>query len=211
MRLRASILWAGVASGVGLVVLLAFFLEQPALIGLRTLLVGLTVLLSAAALVLGLFNLLAVHWDKVSQQARGWPYSALLILSFLVTLVLGLLFGADFPVVAALFNYVQLPVEASLMALLAVSLTVAGFRLISRRRDLLSVLFVVVAFLVLLGTGPWPVGGDSGFYILIGNLRNWIAQVWAAAGARGIVLGVALGAAATGLRVLLAGDRPYGD
>lgn len=211
MRLRPSVLWAGVAAGAGLLVLLGFFLNLPVLIGVRTLLVGLTVLLTAAALVVGLFNLLVVHWNKVSMQERGWPYSALLILSFLGTLVLGLLFGPEYPVVAALFNHVQLPVEASLMALLAISLTVAGFRLIARRRDLLSVLFVAVVFLVLLGTGPWPVGGDSGLYVLIGNLRNWFAQVWAAGGARGIVLGVALGATATGLRVLLAGDRPYGD
>lgn len=211
MRLRPSLIWAAVASAVGLVVLLDFFLEVPQLESLRVTLVSQTVLLSAAALVLGLLNLLAVHWDKVEQQERGWPYSGLLILSLIVTLVLGLLFGPDYPVVLALFNYVQLPVEASLMALLAVSLTVAGIRLIARRRDLLSVVFVAVALLVLLGTGPWPAGGDSDLYHLVSQVRTWVAQVWAAAGARGIVLGVALGAAATGLRVLLASDRPYGD
>ncbi len=211
MRLRASIIWAAVASAAGLVVLLDFFLEVPQLEGLRMTLVSLTVVLSAAALVLGLLNLLAVHWDKVGQQEKGWAYSGLLILSLMVTLVLGLLFGPDYPVVVALFNYVQLPVEASLMALLAVSLTVAGSRLIARRRDLVSLLFVAVALLVLLGTGPWPIGGDSRFNEFVSLVRTWVAQVWAAAGARGIVLGVALGAAATGLRVLLASDRPYGD
>lgn len=211
MRLRASLLWAAVASGVGLVVLLDFFLEVPQLEALRLTLVSLTVLLSAAALIVGLFNLLAVHWDKVGEQEKGWPYSGLLILSLLVTLVLGVLFGPDYPVLLALFNYVQLPVEASLMALLAVSLTVAGFRLIARRRDLASMLFLVVALLVLLGTGPWPAGGDGDFQQGLTALRAWVSQVWAAAGARGIVLGVALGAAATGLRVLLASDRPYGD
>ncbi len=211
MRLRVSLLWAAVASAVGLVVLLDFFVEVPLLQGLRLMLVSLAVLLSAAALVLGLMNLLAVHWDKIGQQEKGWPYSGLLILSLLVTLVLGVLFGPDYPVVLALFNYVQLPVEASLMGLLAVSLTAAGFRLIARRRDVASVLFIAVALLVLLGTGPWPVGGEGGLFEALTAVRAWVSQVWAAAGARGILLGVALGAAATGLRVLLASDRPYGD
>jgi hypothetical protein len=39
----------------------------------------------------------------------------------------------------------------------------------------------------------------------------WLSQVPAVAGARGLMLGIALGIIATGLRVLLAMDRPYGD
>jgi len=168
-------------------------------------------LLAGVALLLGLYNLLSVHLRKISLQERGWPYSALLVLSLLGTLVLGVFFGPDNPVALVLFNSFQLPAEASLMALLAVTLTLAGFRLISRRRDLLSFVFVGVALLVLLGTGPWPSGETSDTYLLIIDVRNWLAQVWAAGGARGILLGVALGAAATGLRVLLASDRPYGE
>jgi hypothetical protein len=38
-----------------------------------------------------------------------------------------------------------------------------------------------------------------------------ITLVPATAGARGLLLGVALGAIATGLRVFLGFDRPYGD
>jgi hypothetical protein len=41
------------------------------------------------------------------------------------------------------------------------------------------------------------------------DLRNWLVNTWAVAGARGILLGVALGAIATGLRILLGSDRPY--
>jgi hypothetical protein len=41
-------------------------------------------------------------------------------------------------------------------------------------------------------------------------IRPFIAQVLAAAGARGILLGVALGTLTTGLRILFGVDRPYG-
>ncbi len=44
---------------------------------------------------------------------------------------------------------------------------------------------------------------------LIGEMRDWISQVWSLAGMRAILLGVALGAIMTGLRVLMGADRPY--
>ena len=124
--------------------------------------------------------------------------------------MLGLVFGPDNRVVLSLFEYIQLPVEATLMALLAVSLAAAGVRMVMRRRDVYSLIFISTALLVLLGTAPWPFGG-AGASATFGWLRNWLAQVWAAGAARGIVLGVALGAVTTGLRVLLGADRPYGD
>ena len=170
-----------------------------------------SILIAAAALFMGLINLFIVHWNKVNDQTAGWPYSAILIFFLLVSLALGLIFGPDFEVMLLLFNYVQLPVEAGLMALLAVSLVVAGFRIVSRKRDIFSLLFVFTAILVLLGNSPWLMGSDSVVAHLIGNVRAWVAQVWSVGGARGILLGVALGAVATGLRVLMGTERPYGD
>ncbi len=211
MKLGAYVIWAAVATATGLFVLLGYFIQLDLLLGLRLLLIQWAVLLAAAALFLGLFNLLSVHWNKVSLQESGWPYSALLILMFLVTLVLGLLFGPDYQAVILLFQYVQVPVEASLLALLAVSLVLAGFRLLSRRRDLASLVFIGAALVTLFGTAPWPIGAESLPAVLVGDARAWLSQVLAAGGARGILLGVALGAITTGLRVLLASDRPYGD
>jgi len=49
------------------------------------------------------------------------------------------------------------------------------------------------------------------FFGFFAGLRNWLVQVVASGGARGILLGVALGSIVTGLRVLLAVDRPYGE
>lgn len=209
MKLGAYIVWAAVASATGLLVLLGYFVNLALLDGLRLLLIQWAVLLAAGSLMIGLFNLLAVHWNKVSLQDEGWPYSALLILVFMVTLVLGLFFGPDYEVVLLLFQYVQVPIEASLLALLAVTLTVAAFRMLARRRDMMSVVFLITALLVLAGTAPLPTGAQTPEVLAIA--RAWITQVWAAAGARGILLGVALGSVTAGLRVLMASDRPYGE
>lgn len=210
MKLGAWILWTAVAMAIGGVVLAGYFVEWPMLVGLRLEFLRWAILLSATALLLGILNLLATHLHKVNTQERGWPYSALLIVILLGTLVLGLVFGPDNRVVLSLFEYIQLPVETTLMALLAVSLAVAGVRMVARRRDLYSLIFIGTALLVLIGTAPWTFGG-SGLAVTFGWLRNWLAQVWAAGAARGILLGVALGAIATGLRVLIGADRPYGD
>jgi hypothetical protein len=167
--------------------------------------------LAAAALLIGLANLLSVHWNKISLLEPGWAHSGVLVLTLLSTLALGLFLGPDDPLVLLLFQYVQLPVEASLMALLAVTLVLAGFRLLTRRRRAAAALFLAVALLVLLGTAPWAVGSGGALHETVVVGKRLLTQVFAGGGARGILLGVALGSMAAGVRVLLATDRPYGD
>jgi hypothetical protein len=211
LKFGAYLLWVVIAAVVGLVVLFGYFFSIPLILEFRQLLMQWAVVLAAAAIFMGLINLFIVHWNKVNDQTAGWAYSAILIFFLMVSLALGLIFGPDFEVMFLLFNYIQLPVETALMALLAVSLVVAGFRMVSRRRDPYSILFVLTAVFILLGNSPWLMGSDSGIAILIGNVRAWVAQVWSTGGARGILLGVAIGAVATGLRVLMGTERPYGD
>ena len=107
------------------------------------------------------------------------------------------------------FNNIQLPIETSLMAILVVTLTYAAIQLLRRRRNLLSIVFLATGLLMLAGTAPWPVVGDLPFFSDI--LRPFIARFPAAAGARGILIGVALGTLTTGLRILFGSDRPYGS
>jgi hypothetical protein len=62
--------------------------------------------------------------------------------------------------------------------------------------------------LILLGTAPLPLLGNIPG--LSDFVRPYLAQVIAVGGARGILLGVALGTLTTGLRILFGADRPYG-
>ncbi|NIM96159.1 MAG: hypothetical protein GTO18_20875 [Anaerolineales bacterium] len=211
MRISIHFIWAAIAALIGIIILLGYFVNVPALDTVRVLLMQWAGILAAAAVFLGLYNLFLVHWNKVNDQTPGWPYSAVLIFFFLVTLALGLIFGPDFEIMGLLFRYVQLPIETGLMALLAISLVVAGFRLVAKRKDAVSIVFIVTALLVLIGNSPWLMGSESIIAHLLGNVRAWVAQVWSVGGARGILLGIALGAVATGLRVILGADRPYGD
>lgn len=197
-----------IAIATGLIVLVGYFVELPLLVNLRITILNWAIILAALALFIGVFNLLAVHADKVRSKKKGGFYSLILILSMLVTLVLGLWLRPDHPLMALIFNAIQLPVETSLMAMLVVTLTYASIRLLRRRNNLISVIFLVTALLILLGSAPLPFIGS--LPIVSDMIRPFIAQVLATAGARGILIGVALGALTTGLRVLFGAERPYG-
>jgi hypothetical protein len=93
------------------------------------------------------------------------------------------------------------------MAVLAVVLVYGAARLLSRRPKWYTVLFLVTVLVVLLGSVPIFFIGEV---TPLSALRNWLSQVPAIAGARGLLLGIALGTVATGLRILIGVDRPYG-
>jgi hypothetical protein len=195
----------------GLVVLAGYFVKLEFLVNASNTLVQWAVILTAFAVLLGIFNLLIVHLGKARHKEKGALYSLILIFAMLVTFVIGLLspyLGMISPAFDFTFRAIQLPVEASLMALLAVTLTYGSIRLLRRRLSIFSVIFLVTALLILLGTAPLPFIGAAP--LLGDTLRPAISQVLAASGARGILIGVALGALTTGLRVLFGVDRPYG-
>ena len=97
--------------------------------------------------------------------------------------------------------------EVSLLAVLAIILVYAGARLLARRPHWSTILFLVTVLLVLLGSVPLLFIGEVA---PLSAVRSWLTQVPAVAGARGLLLGVALGTVATGLRILIGVDRPYG-
>jgi len=196
-----------IAIAVGMLVLLGYFLPNSALSGLRIILVQWAVILSGAAVFVGVINLLSVHFKKIRQQEKGKVYSLLLIISLLVTLILGILLGPNSLIVTSIFNAVILPVETSLMAVMAVTLIYAGIRLLRHRNDLMAFVFLSISLIVMLGSAPLP------FFTIpfVGDfVRPIIVSVFATGGARGILIGVALGTLFTGLRVLIGADRPYG-
>lgn len=197
------ILPALVALLAGLVVLLDYFLENPILDALGTSLLEGAVILGAFALLLGLWNLLLVHERKVRRRERGWPASLVILLSTLGGLAVGLA-GWNSGALDWFYRYVLFPLEASTGALLAFVLVSAAVRL-WRLGSLEGTVMLLVGAIVLAGT-LLPQGGPLG---VLTPLREWIVSVPALAAVRGILLGVALGIMATGLRVLLWIDRPY--
>lgn len=205
MKSPLSLLNVAIAIGTGVVVLLGYFV--PGLGGLRETLLNWASILAGFALLVGVINLLSVHWSKMSSGLGGNLYSLLLISSFVITVIIVALDGPTGNWSKWILNNIQIPVEASLLALLAVTLGITSIRLIRRRFDIYTALFLVTALTVLLGSAPVYLIGDIP---MLSNWRDWLVQVPTLGGMRGILIGVALGAIATGLRILMGADRPYG-
>lgn len=196
-----------VAIGSGLIVLLSYLFQQGLVLDIRDTILKWVVIGSAAALIVGFINLMIVHINKIREGAKPF-YSFLLVsfafLSFSLTLALGP--GHSIP--QAFFQYIQIPVETSLMAVMAVTLTYAISKLLSQRPDLFSVIFILAVLVSLLGMAPFF---NVEIPFLSHLLRPFFNNILANAGARGLMIGVGLGTLTTGLRILLGADRPYSN
>ncbi len=201
-----NLVFTAIAIAVGLVVLIGYFIQLDLLVNLRVVLLEWATLLVAVALLVGVVNLVSVHWRRSISDHPKRVNSMILIVALAITLGVAGILGPTSPFSLWIFNYIQIPIEGSLMAILAVVLIYAGVRLLRRKPNLLSIVFIATAVVILLMTGPLFGIDIPG----LAELRIWIGKVPAVAGARGILLGISLGIVAAGLRILIGADRPYG-
>ena len=205
---------AAFAIAAGFIVLLGYFFPAQ-LESFRLLLVDCAIVIAGMAVLVGIFNLIAVQWEKIRDRQKGGIYGVILVASLLVTFVSGLLLRllpANHPYTRfytiLTMDAIIVPVEASLMAILAVTLIYSSIRLLRRRVDVMSVVFLVVAVVFLIAILPTPFGpllGERGNQALVDFL-----DMFSHGGMRGLLIGIALGTLLTGLRVLFGIDRPYG-
>jgi len=183
---------------------------------LSTYFIDCAVIIAAFALLLGLLNIVRVHLRHIRERTKAWPYSVLLLVTLFAVLAVGLVTltpsqadqsqpsGPSHPALQWIYTNVMAPLQATFGALLAFLTLAAAYRL-ARIRDAASVVLLVVTLLVLAGQASF------GLLPVLPQLRDWILDVPALAGMRGILLGVALGTVLTGIRLLLGVERPYSD
>lgn len=210
-----AIFLAGVT---GLLVLLDFA-GAGGLIGpVARLLVEWAAVITAVGLLLGIFSVVGTHARRMQQRSPDWPYSLVLILGVVGVVVAGIFFplpltGGGFVLPGSLaeipirtfFRVVYEPIASSLLALLAFFSLSAALRALGRGSAEATVI-VVVAALVLLVQLP-PIAALPSVTLV----AQWLNDYVALAGARGLLIGAAIGALVAGVRVLLGFDTPYLD
>ncbi|MEJ2411401.1 MAG: hypothetical protein P8Y34_00170 [Anaerolineales bacterium] len=210
IKLNAPVSTA-IAIGVGIIVLAGYFI--PSIESIRFIFLRTGLVLAAVALLVGIINLISVHLKKIGGENENSGYSLILLISLLVTLVIGIidmvqnyLFGQpNFQMTNWVFTNIQLPIETSLLAVTAVSLIYAAASILRKKMDLFSIIFFFVLLLILLGSFSIPPSTIP----FLSVIRVWILRVPALGGARGLLLGIALGTITTGIRILMGTDRPY--
>lgn len=163
------------------------------LLQLVTITVGLLVLL-------GVVNLLLVHLRRLFGRKKGALYSAVLVASFAA--VVGT-YIADKNDSLILLETVLVSVESALAGLLFFTLVYGAARMMRRDVTWTGILFVTALLVVLVGALPFP-----GVRV-VRDIREWLLEIPVSAGARGILLGIALATLVTGIRVLVGIDKSY--
>jgi hypothetical protein len=103
------------------------------------------------------------------------------------------------------FDYIMMPIMATVFSLLAFFISSAAYRAF-RARNLLASLLLVAALIVMLRFNPYLalIFGDY-----VARTSNWLMNVPNLAAQRAIVMGVGLGMVATALKVILGIERGY--
>jgi len=168
-------------------------------------------ILGAGAFILGLVNLVQVNLPKVQRREVDWQYKAAMLVALVITLVVGFAAGenrqADGQTFKWIYDYAFTPLNATMFALLAFYIASAAFRAF-RARNVEATVLLGAAILVMIARVPIgesiPVIGDY-----LPQFMNWIMDVPNTAARRAIFIGAALGAIATGLRVILGMERSH--
>jgi hypothetical protein len=213
-RLIATLL-AGVA---GLIVLIDFASAVPLVDQFARLMIDWAALLAALALIVGLLSVAAGHVMRVVRRQPDWYYSLVLLAAMLVVIVSGTIVGLVpggytlFPSslveqpIRDIFRAFYEPLAASFLALLAFFSLSAALRALRRRTADALVILIVAAIVLVVGALPQVQAVP-----VVGVAVSWVSDYVVLAGARGLLIGAAIGAAVAGVRVLLGFDQPYLD
>lgn len=167
--------------------------------------------LAAAAFVLGLINLVQVNLPKVIRREKDWVYKLVMLIALVCTITAGIVGGkdrlGDGEAYKWIFDFLFTPLNATMFSLLAFYIASAAFRAF-RARNVDAALLLGAAVVVMIARVPIgesiPLIGDY-----LPKIMNWIMDVPNIAARRAIFIGAALGAVATGLRVILGIERSH--
>jgi hypothetical protein len=175
---------------------------------IASILLQLAVITVAVTILIGILNLISVHFGRIRQRKGGWGYSIVLVISTLAVIILTILERANVlrgspSVTTILLENVQVSIESALAGLLLFTLVYGAYRTLRGRLSGWGVLFTLALLIILIAALPLP-----GFQV-VSNVRDWLMDVPVSAGARGILLGIALATVVAGVRVLTGQDRSY--
>lgn len=170
-----------------------------------------TIVIGVFAMALGLWSLTKVSMDKISKKSDDWQYSIVTLAGLVSMMGFSMYSWATGGIENALsgymftqfFDYVMVPIQATMFSLLAFFIASAAYRAF-RARSILASLLLVAAIIVMLRVVYL---GDLS--TPINAMADWIINVPNLAAKRSILIGVGLGMVATALKVILGIERTY--
>lgn len=172
----------------------------------------------AFAFLLGLISLFFSHYNKITRKADGWGYSIFVFVGFLAIIIPAYTSGGKQMVEGVLtplgwsYKYIYTALSGTMFAVLAFYIVSTAYRSFRIKSPQAFVLFVA-AFILILGKVPlgqiiWDSAlgwtGQS-----VSAVIEWIMQVPAVAGKRGIMIGISIGAIVTSLKIIFGIEKQY--
>ena len=189
----------------GVAMIIQFFIPHPTSLEFASMIYKWIIVLMVFALVLAIGNLIRHHGNKIKKKKQDWPYSIVALTSMTVMAIIGLFWGiAPGSLFQKIYLNIFAPLSATMFALLAYYMASAAYRAF-RARSLEATLLLAAAFIVMIGFMPF------GQYIhpRFPAFAEWVMRVPNMASQRGILLGVAFGAIATALKIILGIERSW--
>ncbi len=189
----------------GAVVLVGYFIDLPWLAAVRSLLLEWAIVLGGVLLIAGVAGLAALQWRNLKNEPKKRAYSLVLLASMLVALFLLAWDDPSRTWAGWLLKGIFIPIETSLVAMLAFILLASAVRLAFYRTGGMTIVFLGAAGLSLIGAASGIV-----FHLPepFASFVQGLPEAAAGAGVRGLLIGVALGAIVVGLRYWLGVDHP---
>ena len=197
--------------------MIQFFVPHPPINRMYEGLLSWTRIIGIFALVIGLSSLIKLHYTRIARKTPDLPYSIVVFVGMAVMAIVGLINGTEGTWFNWLFEYIQVPISATMFSLLAFFIASAAYRAF-RARTMEATLMLVTAVLVMFARVPigelmWqklmPASVEQWWANPPGDVADWILKVPSMAARRGILLGVSLGIIATSLKIMLGIERSY--
>jgi hypothetical protein len=189
----------------GMLMVVSLFVPHPYVAESASVARHWAIIITAFAYVLGVANVVRISLHNVKQRSPDWPYKAALVVALFAMAGLGIGRGIQS---GGHFDWAYLnmyvPMQATMFSLLAFYIASAAYRAF-RARSVEATLLLVTAAIVMLGRVPI---GEQ-IWTRLPDFTEWIMEVPNMAAKRGIMIGAALGAISTGLKMILGLERSY--
>lgn len=189
----------------GMLMVVSLFVPHPYIAGSAAIARQWAIIITAFAYVLGVANIARISLHTVKSRSSDWQYKLSLLIALAAMAALGLGTGIQS---GTRFDWAYLnmyvPMQATMFSLLAFYIASAAYRAF-RARSVEATLLLVTAAIVMLGRVPV---GEK-IWANLPEFTEWIMEVPNMAAKRGIMIGAALGAISTGLKMILGLERSY--
>jgi hypothetical protein len=202
----------GLVFGFSLIMIIQYFIPHDISLNVNEFLLKWIYIIGIFAMALGIWSLVRVSWGKIRAKKEGWQYSIVTLFGLFIMFFFGFDYFRHFMSTDGLnnymfkhfFDYILIPVQATMFSLLAFYMASAAYRAF-RARSVLATVLLISALVVMLRFNPYL--GPIGAYME--KTASWLLNVPNLAAKRAIIIGVGLGSVATAMKVMLGIERSY--